>query len=264
MKKKFLWFPIFISLSVTTLFPSCVSVKTVDEILIGGAILAAGGILSLFTKNDDKKQDKVSSNESKQEVKKTQESTESKNKEYYIFNVTLENYKEKFAEKEFGQKFDNVINVSGNYNEVTFKDMVKLLKNTKNLVLDLSNITGMTKIPDEAFSNYYELKKVVLPTSLENISKNAFFCCEKLESLNIPENVSVIGPHAFVASKLESIIIPKNVSIIEDSFCQCKNLASVEIKGSIEIIKESAFYGCENLKTVKFNGYVKKLYRNAF
>ena len=196
MKKKFLWFPIFISLSVTTLFPSCVSVKTVDEIIIGGAILAAGGILSLFTKNDDKKQDKVSSNESKQEVKKTQESTESKNKEYYIFNVTLENYKEKFAEKEFGQKFDNVINVSGNYNEVTFKDMVKLLKNTKNLVLDLSNITGMTKIPDEAFSSYYELKKVVLPTSLENISKKAFFRCEKLESLNIPENVSVIGPYA--------------------------------------------------------------------
>ena len=264
MKKKFLWFPIFISLSVTTLFPSCVSVKTVDEIIIGGAILAAGGILSLFTKNDDKKQDKVSSNESKQEVKKTQESTESKNKEYYIFNVTLENYKEKFAEKEFGQKFDNVINVSGNYNEVTFKDMVKLLKNTKNLVLDLSNITGMTKIPDEAFSNYYELKKVVLPTSLENISKKAFEDCEKLESLNIPENVSVIGPHAFVASKLESIIIPKNVSIIEDSFCQCKNLASVEIKGSIEIIKESAFYGCENLKTVKFNGYVKNIDDYAF
>lgn len=264
MKKKFLWFPIFISLSITTLFPSCVSVKTVDEILIGGAILAAGGILSLFTKNDDKKQDKVSSNESKQEVKKTQESTESKNKEYYIFNVTLENYKEKFAEKEFGQKFDNVINVSGNYNEVTFKDMVKLLKNTKNLVLDLSNITGMTKIPDEAFLNYYELKKVVLPTSLENISKKAFFCCEKLESLNIPENVSVIGPHAFVASKLESIIIPKNVSIIEDSFCQCKNLASVEIKGNIEIIKESAFYGCENLKTVKFNGYVKNIDGYAF
>ena len=264
MKKKFLWFPIFISLSVTTLFPSCVSVKTVDEIIIGGAILAAGGILSLFTKNDDKKQDKVSSNESKQEVKKTQESTESKNKEYYIFNVTLENYKEKFAEKEFGQKFDNVINVSGNYNEVTFKDMVKLLKNTKNLVLDLSNITGMTKIPDEAFLNYYELKKVVLPTSLENISKKAFFCCEKLESLNIPENVSVIGPHAFVASKLESIIIPKNVSIIEDSFCQCKNLASVEIKGNIEIIKESAFYGCENLKTVKFNGYVKNIDGYAF
>lgn len=266
MKKKFLWFPIFISLSVTTLFPSCVSVKTVDEILIGGAILAAGGILSLFTKNDDKKQDKVSSNESKQEVKKTQEITESKNKEYYIFNVTLENYKEKFAEKEFGQKFDNVINVSGNYNEVTFKDMVKLLQNTKNLVLDLSNITGMTKIPDEAFSRYYELKKVVLPTSLENISKKAFCDCEKLESLNIPENVSVIGPYAFSnASKLESIIIPKNVSIIEDrTFCQCKNLASVEIKGNIEIIKESAFFNCENLKTVKFNGYVKNIDGYAF
>lgn len=266
MKKKFLWFPIFISLSVTTLFPSCVSVKTVDEILIGGAILAAGGILSLFTKNDDKKQDKVSSNESKQEVKKTQESTESKNKEYYIFNVTLENYKEKFAEKEFGQKFDNVINVSGNYNEVTFKDMVKLLKNTKNLVLDLSNITGMTKIPDEAFSSYYELKKVVLPTSLENISKKAFCDCEKLESLNIPENVSVIGPYAFSgASKLESIIIPKNVSIIEDrTFYYCKNLASVEIKGNIEIIKNSAFYDCENLKTVKFNGYVKNIDGYAF
>lgn len=266
MKKKFLWFPIFISLSVTTLFPSCVSVKTVDEILIGGAILAAGGILSLFTKNDDKKQDKVSSNESKQEVKKTQEITESKNKEYYIFNVTLENYKEKFAEKEFGQKFDNVINVSGNYNEVTFKDMVKLLQNTKNLVLDLSNITGMTKIPDEAFSRYYELKKVVLPTSLENISKKAFCDCEKLESLNIPENVSVIGPYAFSgASKLESIIIPKNVSIIEDrTFYYCKNLASVEIKGNIEIIKDSAFYDCENLKTVKFNGYVKNIDGYAF
>lgn len=266
MKKKFLWFPIFISLSVTTLFPSCVSVKTVDEIIIGGAILAAGGILSLFTKNDDKKQDKVSSNESKQEVKKTQESTESKNKEYYIFNVTLENYKEKFAEKEFGQKFDNVINVSGNYNEVTFKDMVKLLKNTKNLVLDLSNITGMTKIPDEAFSSYYELKKVVLPTSLENISKKAFFRCEKLESLNIPENVSVIGPYAlWNASKLESIIIPKNVSIIEErTFAECKNLASVEIKGNIEIIKESAFSDCENLKTVKFNGYVKNIDGYAF
>lgn len=266
MKKKFLWFPIFISLSVTTLFPSCVSVKTVDEIIIGGAILAAGGILSLFTKNDDKKQDKVSSNESKKEATKTQESTESKNKEYYIFNVTLENYKEKFAEKEFGQKFDNVINVSGNYNEVTFKDMVKLLKNTKNLVLDLSNITGMTKIPDEAFSHYYELKKVVLPTSLENISKNAFCRCEKLESLNIPENVSVIGPYAFSsASKLESIIIPKNVSIIEErTFVECKNLASVEIKGNIEIIKNSAFYGCENLKTVKFNGYVKNIDGFAF
>lgn len=49
-----------------------------------------------------------------------------------------------------------------------------------------------------------DIESVTLPDSLTTIEKNAFYNCEKLKSVTIPQNVSSIGLAAFVEGLSES------------------------------------------------------------
>lgn len=64
----------------------------------------------------------------------------------------------------------------------------------------------------------YEIKKVVLPQGLLNISPFAFDECSKLESIVIPNTITSIGDYAFSdCLGLTSIIIPNSITSIGHS-----------------------------------------------
>ena len=63
--------------------------------------------------------------------------------------------------------------------------------------LDLSNTTGLTKINNEIFSNFYNLTNIILPNSITYIGDSAFSDCSSLENIIIPDSVTFISNYAF-------------------------------------------------------------------
>lgn len=72
-------------------------------------------------------------------------------------------------------------------------------------------------------------------------------------TVDIPENVSIIGSCAFEDCALSAVNIPEGVKAIDAyAFQGCSNLESVYIPDSVILIGEEVFSGCDKLKSVSF------------
>ena len=84
------------------------------------------------------------------------------------------------------------------------------------------------------------------------IVENAFYLCEMLEAITIPDSIRVIGKNAFYGSAIKQITLPALVDEVEEStFENCDALEKVTLCG-VKQIKKNAFKGCTNLKTITF------------
>lgn len=99
-------------------------------------------------------------------------------------------------------------------------------------------------------------KNYMMPNSVEEIKKYAFWGCENLESVGISGHVNRIDDYAFSnASGLKSITIPFSVrSIGTKAFEDCRNLADVTIPVSVTKIDPTAFDGCYRLNVIADEG----------
>jgi hypothetical protein len=100
---------------------------------------------------------------------------------------------------------------------------------------------------------------VVVPDTINGlpvtgIGDYAFYDCDSLSSVTIPNSVTSIGDDAFAwCTSLTNVIIPDNVTSIGDSaFYFCVSLGSVTIGNSVTSIGDTAFYDCWSLTGVYF------------
>ncbi len=91
-----------------------------------------------------------------------------------------------------------------------------------------------------------------IPQGTLFIGSGAFFGCEQLVSLTLPDSLASIGENAFYGcGNLTAINIPNGVtSIGNGAFSMCGALHDVSIPGSVKSIGASAFDGCLNLASV--------------
>lgn len=91
-----------------------------------------------------------------------------------------------------------------------------------------SEIEGHTvkKIADNAFSGQSEIKKLILPDSLEEIGNFAFSGCRSLRTVNVGKGLRIIGDNAFSG---------------------CVYLKKIDLPDSLEKIGASAFEGCHRI-----------------
>ena len=110
----------------------------------------------------------------------------------------------------------------------------------------------VTAIGFSAFYDCDSLTSVTIPNSVTSIESDAFRGCRSLTSVNIPNSVTSIGNYAFDScSGLTSIVIPNSVTSIGDcAFYDCSGLKSVELPNSLVDIGRSAFCGCPNISEV--------------
>ena len=108
------------------------------------------------------------------------------------------------------------------------------------------------KIMRGAFYGVPNLKKVTIQTDkLTEIGADAFYCCENLEDINIPDGVTRIGNSAFYCNvSLRKINIPSSVTYIAEEAFACTHLDSIDIPAGVTFIGRGAFWKCDNLKKV--------------
>ena len=110
------------------------------------------------------------------------------------------------------------------------------------------------------------LRKVTVAEGCKNIPARAFYSCQYLTEVNLPNSLESVGIRALYACRsLVKVTIPDNVRIIcDDAFFGCDNLSELTLGSSLEIISMQAFFGCEELKSVKIPKSLKEIRASAF
>lgn len=113
-------------------------------------------------------------------------------------------------------------------------------------------------------STYVE--KIMLPDTIEEIYKNAFYGCTNLTDITIQSGVTSIGESAFSGcSSLTKIIIPDSVtSIGKLAFRECYSLTDITLSNSLTNIDVEAFEYCTNLTNIILPDSVTNIGSEAF
>ena len=124
----------------------------------------------------------------------------------------------------------------------------------------------VTAIGDYAFYYCDALTNVTVPDSVTTIGDSAFQYCSDITSVTIGNSVATIGDCAFCGcSSLTDITIPDSVTSIGDSaFNDCDGLTSVTIPDSVTTIGNYAFAYCSSLTSVTVGNGVATIGNYAF
>ncbi|MBR4768656.1 MAG: leucine-rich repeat domain-containing protein [Lachnospiraceae bacterium] len=120
---------------------------------------------------------------------------------------------------------------------------------------------GITSIGELAFYDCESLSNVILPNTLREIGIRAFKDCTSLSYLNLPSSLYVIAESAFEnCSKLNGIRLTEGMTILGDkAFFRCSSLTSITVPASIEYFGMVVFAYCENLIRADIRCRIQKL-----
>ncbi len=105
-----------------------------------------------------------------------------------------------------------------------------------------------------------------LPTGVE-VKDNVItkWDAEIPEKLVIPEGIVGIADNVFYMKPVKEIVFPKTLkSIGKNAFAYCNSIETINLFNGLEVIAESAFYQCHNLRLVNVPKTIKIMGPNAF
>lgn len=109
----------------------------------------------------------------------------------------------------------------------------------------------VTSIGDSAFFECDSLTSITLPESITTIGNSAFEKCDTLSSVTLPESLTSIGISAFSdCSRLASITLPQSITSIQEKAFQRSGLISVTLPDSLSLIESYMFDGCGSLTSI--------------
>lgn len=126
----------------------------------------------------------------------------------------------------------------------------------------------VTRIGYKAFFGCNQLCSVVIPDSIIIIEDEAFQSCMGLKSITIGKSIEEIGFCAFNhCEKLTSVIFPEKTLLKRlqtNAFSSCEALETIVLPDGIEDIDDGAFYYCLSLKNISIPDSVVKIGDQAF
>lgn len=125
---------------------------------------------------------------------------------------------------------------------------------------------SVTRIGIRAFYNCQNLISVEIPNSVTEIESRAFNQSSNLTSVKLPDKLKDLKGYVFArCSSLASIDIPKSVEFIDEgTFRSCTSLSSITIPNSVKYIEAGAFKDCTGLTSINIPNSVSLLGEQAF
>ena len=113
----------------------------------------------------------------------------------------------------------------------------------------------MKYIGEYAFYDCDYITAVAIPDAVVTIGEGAFRECGALTSVTFPKNLTLIGDFAFMGcEKLQNFVLPEGlVAIGSSAFDGCTALTAVTIPSTVMKLGDTAFYGCTALASVTAN-----------
>ena len=143
------------------------------------------------------------------------------------------------------------LKITGVLNDVDFLFIYQMMLKLK--YLDISEVS-ITTLPTRAFYNSTNVESLILPNIL-TIIEDYTFSKSKLKYISIPQSIETIGIAAFQGCSELAIVTFENGSnlktIGQKAFSVCP-LTAIEIPASVETIEAEAFQGCSKLAIVTF------------
>ena len=123
------------------------------------------------------------------------------------------------------------------------KDGTKLLKYIGNREDNVRIIDGVKEIQERAFYECDNIKSITMPDTVECIGYEAFYGCHRMESVNLSKTLKVMESSCFAGCyKLSEIEVPATLkSLSKKSFSYCTNLKNVKLHNGLEQIHTCAF-----------------------
>ena len=128
----------------------------------------------------------------------------------------------------------------------------------------------LKSIDEKAFYECDNLDTIVLPDGLKMIGNRAFYSCDMLQTINIPDSVELIDEYAFYnCDNLENVTINEEANLEEIgnyAFSTCRKLTSITIPDSTLIIGDYAFNECNALVSITIyeDAELKEIGKYAF
>ena len=129
-------------------------------------------------------------------------------------------------------------------------------------VTDANGVSHEVKYINGNIGNRYNIVSIVFGRNIVAVGgsdgsvSNAFYDCEKLESVTLNAKVEVLGRYCFQnCYKLSSINLSAATQLTTIKyycFEDCDSLTSVTLPASVTTLEDYAFYNCDSLKEVKF------------
>lgn len=152
------------------------------------------------------------------------------------------------------------LRLSGKMNASDWNDISKM---TGLKAIDMTNVDIET-IPVKAFTNT-SIRFIDFPTKLKTISDNAFDDRLLTGPLVLPEGLDSIGKEAFQKNFITEVTIPESVRAIgQFAFYDNQSLKSVTLNNRMETINRSLFNYCNKLAVVRGGRNVKIVDQSAF
>lgn len=150
--------------------------------------------------------------------------------------------------------------------------MVRYIRAANDLLsVDHDGGPGKGEFINDVFWNYEEDEDAfdvtyTIPYGVREIHSTAFYECETLKRVIIPDTVDRIDNCAFMlCTNLETVVFSKNLTNMGTSvFAGCKNLKHVELPDSLSAIDSNCFYGCVSLQTITIPRSVGRILPKAF
>ncbi len=124
----------------------------------------------------------------------------------------------------------------------------------------------VTTIGKDAFYDCEKITSIIVPEGVKEIEDEAFSYCSNLVQVSLPDSVTTIGIRTFYYCKsLKNIRLPANIKILTKyMFAGCNAFAEFEVPSTVTTININALGVCGNLISVTIPKSVTTISKEAF
>ncbi|WP_295081322.1 leucine-rich repeat domain-containing protein [Ruminococcus sp.] len=131
---------------------------------------------------------------------------------------------------------------------------------------DFFSCYPVTELRDNAFYKCETLRGIDLPDTVARIGHHCFYACDKLEAVRLPDGLEEIGEGCFCGCvRLSDITLPASLDKLPDScFRACVSLSDVKLPQGLKSIGELCFSDCEGLESISTGNELSSIGSGAF